>query len=384
MYALALAAALAATPQAGPATGSTAPPSAPPTLPAIQALRPVPGIDEVLEIPSPLRAMLQERVIDPGGSREDRIQRLAAMVLEPDGLGLEYDNDRTRTVAETWRDRRANCLSFTLVFVALARAAGMDAHVQEVDEVLAWYRDAGVIYGASHVNAGIRGGLRQHTLDVEQNILAMRSRPRVVDDARALAHFRNNRGAELMASGDLAGARAQLEAALEADPRFVPAWNNLGVLELRAGHFEAAGTALRAAWRLAPKHTATLSNLVNLYQRSGQAGLAADFVARLEKVRRTDPFAQFVLALGCEDAGNYACAATHYRKAIRLDGGQHAFHFGLARAYFLAGQPELARHEMARALKLADTDRARGMYRRKLDHLERWPGVEDGHALHAR
>src|SRR5690606_32575727 len=299
MYALALAAALAASPAAEPA--AALPP--PPTLPTVQAVQHIPGIDEVLEIPPDLRAMLQERVIARGGSREDRIERLAAMVLEAGGLALEYDNDRTRTVAETWRDRRANCLSFTLVFVALARAAGMNAHVQEVDEVLAWYRDAGVIYGASHVNAGIRGGLRQHTLDVEQNILAMRSRPRVVADARALDHFRNSRGAELMASGDLAGARAQLEAALEADPRFVPAWNNLGVLELRAGHFEVAGTALRAAWRLAPKHTATLSNLVNLYQRSGQAGLATDFVARLEKVRRTDPFAQFVLALGCEDAG---------------------------------------------------------------------------------
>lgn len=382
MYAMALAAALAAS---QPATPPAVPPAeqAPPAV-AVQQPPHIPDLAEIMAIPPELRVLLQERVIAPGGTRQEQLERLVVLVFDQTALAIEYDNDRTRTVAETWRDRRANCLSFTLVFVALARAAGMDAHVQEVDEVLAWYRDAGVIYGASHVNAGIRGGLRQHTLDVEQNILAMRSRPRVVDDARALAHFRNNRGAELMASGDLAGARAQLEAALEADPRFVPAWNNLGVLELRAGHFEAAGTALRAAWRLAPKHTATLSNLVNLYQRSGQAGLAADFVARLEKVRRTDPFAQFVLALGCEDAGNYACAATHYRKAIRLDGGQHAFHFGLARAYFLAGQPELARHEMARALKLADTDRARGMYRRKLDHLERWPGVEDGHALHAR
>ncbi|TWH09023.1 MULTISPECIES: tetratricopeptide repeat protein [Pseudoxanthomonas] len=382
MYALALAAALAASPAAEPPAEPVAALPPPPTLPTVQAVQHIPGIDEVLEIPPDLRAMLQERVIARGGSREDRIERLAAMVLEVGGLALEYDNDRTRTVAETWRDRRANCLSFTLVFVALARAAGLEARVQEVGEVLAWYRDAGVIYGASHVNAGVRAGLRRYTLDVERNILAMRDRPRAIDDIRALAHFRNNRGAELMAAGDLEGARAQLEAALEADPEFVPALNNLGVLEQRAGNLDASAAALRAAWRLQPAHTATLSNLVNLYQRSGQAELAADFVARLEQVRRSDPFAQFVLALGCEEAGNYACAVTHYRNAIRLHGGQHAFHFGLARAYFLSGHPDLARREMARAAKLGDTDRVRAMYRRKLEHLEHWPG--NGHALHAR
>ena len=382
MYALALAAALAAAPKEDLPAPATA--AEPPTLPAVQAAQYIPGIDEVLEIPPGLRAMLQERVIAPGGNREKRLERLAAMVLEADGLALAYDNDRTRTVAETFRDRRGNCLSFTLLFVALARAAGMEANVQEVSEDLAWYRDAGVIYGASHVNAGIRSGMRLHTLDLERNILAMRDSPRRIDDMRALAHFRNNRGAELMAAGDLGGARAQLHAATEADPGFVPAWNNLGVLEMRAGNIEAATRALRTAWRLAPEHTATLSNLVKLYERSGQSREAADFVARLEQVRRNDPFAQFVLALGCEETGNYACAVTHYRNAIRLQARQHAFHFGLARAYFLGGELDLARREMARAARLGDTDRVREMYRRKLDHLERWPGIEDGHALNAR
>src|SRR5690606_983448 len=128
---LALAAALAASPAAEPPAEPVAALPPPPTLPTVQAVQHIPGIDEVLEIPPDLRAMLQERVIARGGSREDRIELLAAMVLEAGGLALEYDNDRTRTVAETWRDRRANCLSFTLVFVALARAAGLEARVQE-------------------------------------------------------------------------------------------------------------------------------------------------------------------------------------------------------------------------------------------------------------
>src|SRR5690606_36054804 len=106
MYALALAAALAAAPMEDlPAPATVSEPS---TLPTVQATQYIPGIDEVLEIPPGLRAMLQERVIAPGGNREKRLERLAAMVLEADGLALAYDNDRTRTVAETFRDRRGN------------------------------------------------------------------------------------------------------------------------------------------------------------------------------------------------------------------------------------------------------------------------------------
>jgi len=368
MYALALAAALAASPAAEPA--AALPP--PPTLPTVQAVQHIPGIDEVLEIPPDLRAMLQERVIARGGSREDRIERLAAMVLEAGGLALEYDNDRTRTVAETWRDRRANCLSFTLVFVALARAAGLEARVQEVGEVLAWYQDAGVIYNANHVNAGIRNGVQRQTVDLDSNILATRDRPRGVSDARAIAHFHNNRGAELMAAGDPAAARASLDASLASDAGFVPAWNNLGVLLLRQGDTRGAERAYLAALRLQPEHGPTLNNLVALYRRTGDLRQADRYAWRLEKAQRSDPFHQFMRALECENGGDYACAIARYRRAIRLQDGEHQFHFGLARAYFLSGDPDRAQRELQRAYALGSSDTVRSVYRRKLEHLRRW------------
>ncbi|KAF1703354.1 tetratricopeptide repeat protein [Pseudoxanthomonas suwonensis] len=382
MYAMALAAALAAS---QPATPPAVPPAeqAPPAV-AVQQPPHIPDLAEIMAIPPELQVLLQERVIAPGGTRQEQLERLVVLVFDQTALAIEYDNDRTRTVAETWRDRRANCVSYTLLFVALARAAGMDAYVQEAGEVLAWYRDAGVIYSASHVNAGIRSGMRQQTVDVDRNILATRGRPRGVSDARALAHVYNNRGAELMADGDLAGARALLEAALMADRKFVPAWNNMGVLQQRLGDERKALEALHTARRLAPEHASTLSNLVNAYQRNGQPEQAARYAARLEEIRRTDPFAQFMLALECEDEGDYGCAIARYQRAIRIQGGEHAFHFGLARAYFLDGQLEHAQREMAKAASLGDTERVRNVYRRKLESLERWRMAQASRAPRAR
>lgn len=359
LTALTLMAALAVAPAPMPTTSTTSTATA------------VPTEAEVMAVPAELREVVMERVAAPGGSRDDRLDRLAAYVFDDDGLDLQYDNEMTRTVAEVYRDRKANCLSFTLLFVALAREVGLEAQVQEVGEVLAWYQDEGVIYNANHVNVGVRTGTQWQVVDVDTNILAARNRPRNIDDRRAMAHFHNNRGAELMAAGD-PRAHALLQAALADDPDFVPAWNNLGVLLLRGGDVHGAEFAYMTALRRNGEHAATLSNLVTLYRRSGDERLQRRFEWRLDKVQRTDPFHQFMLALECENDGDYRCAVARYKRAIRLQGDEHQFHFGLARAYFLAGDLGRAQRELGRAYTLGGNEKVRSVYRQKLDSLQRW------------
>ena len=43
-----------------------------------------------------------------------------------------YD-EITRTASETFRARRGNCLSFSNMFVAMARDVGLDVQFQEVE-----------------------------------------------------------------------------------------------------------------------------------------------------------------------------------------------------------------------------------------------------------
>lgn len=332
----------------------------------------VPDAAQVMAVPAELREQVQRRVVAPGGSRTQRLERLADFVFGDGGLALQYDNSSTRTVAEVYRDRKANCLSFTLLFVALAREAGLEAQVQEVGEVLAWYQDEGVIYNANHVNVGVRAGPQWQVVDLDTNILAARNRPRGVDDRRAMAHFHNNRGAELMVEGDVAAARAALLAALEDDPDFVPAWNNLGVLLLREGDVRGAERAYLAALRRKPEHAATLSNLVGLYRRHGEMRMQQHYEWRLDKVQRSDPFHQFMRALECESNGDYDCAIARYRRAVRLQNGEHTFHFGLARAYFLSGDLARAQRELGRAYALGGNEQVRSVYRQKLENLRRW------------
>lgn len=369
LLALSLATATATDPIPSPVTGI--PIQATTSATAVK----VPDQAQIMDLPPDLRRLLQERVVALGGSEEQRMMRVLSLVFDDAGVGLSYDISKTLTVAEVWQQRKANCLSFALLVVAMAREAGLEAHVRELGEVVAFYQDAGIVYNVDHVNVSIRVGDKNRIIDMDRSIMMSRQRPRIIDDSRAVAHFHNNRGAELMGEGQLEQAEAALRAAVSLAPDFVPAWNNLGVLLQRQGQYDAAENALLAAYRLGSNLGPTLRNLANFYVRSDQPTQAQAYSQRLDQVSRNDPFHHFGLALACEHQGDHGCAIKHYRHAIRLQPGEHQFHFGLARAFAIAGDLPAARRELARAAQAAGGDGVRSLYERKLRDL---------HAMHSR
>lgn len=315
---------------------------------------PAPGVEpppqeQVMAVPAELREQLHERVIAGGGSDRQRFNRLLDFVFGDDGLALLYDAHSTHTVAGTWRGGKANCLSFSLLFVALAREAGLRADVQEIDQVLVWYKQDGIVYNASHVNVGVRIDGRASTIEISQAPVIARHAPKIIPDQRALAHYYNNRGAELLAAGDIDSAFRHMQASLELDPGFASSWNNLGVLHLRKDNLRAAEDSYLAALDLEPKHGPTLFNIVGLYRRLGEMEQLDKYQRRLEKARLADPFHQFLMAMEAEERGDHPRAVLHYKRAIRLHRHEELFHFGLARVYFAMGETRQGNRALARA-----------------------------------
>jgi Tfp pilus assembly protein PilF len=330
---------------------------------------PVPDAQEIHALPPALRAQVQAGLQQQGAlPARERLDWLIRFVFGPQGLGLDYDDHRTRTVAEAVADRKANCVSFTLLFMALAQEAGLPARAQEYDQVLMLYPQGDLIYTARHMNVRVRAGLRSYSVDIDRHALVARDAARPASPARVLAHYYNNRGMELMAAGELAAARAHLDQALAQDPRYVPAWNNLGVLLLRSGDAAQAEAAYLSALALAPEHVGTLFNLVGLYAQGGDAPRQAVFQRRLQQAQAEDPAQQFLLGVERERQGDHAGAIPHYRRALQHFGNVHQLHFHLARAYRLAGEPRRAAHALQRAWQLGD-DAARARYRALLDEL---------------
>lgn len=344
--------------------------AAPQAIPVQAPALPEPAA--ILAVPPELEALLEQQVVRATASREARLERLVDLLFGTQGLALEYDGSRTRTIAESFADHKANCLTFSLMFVALARRAGIDAHVQETDRVLVW-QGSGALYGNGHVNVGVRIGRSRMTVDIDSSVISIRGMPRVIDDRRALSHYYNNRGAELMADGELHAARAHLARAIELTPDFIGAWNNLGVLAGREGALEQSRSAYARALEIDPRHSPSLSNMINLYRRLGDGRRQAEFEARLEEVQRRDPFHQILLAMNYEQAGDYAAAVQYYRRALRLKAREHFVYYGLARAYAHLGDVRRATDALVHA---RDAARDKGaIYQAKLDRLRQ---------LHAR
>lgn len=331
---------------------------------------PPPPPEQVMAIPEELRAMLQRRVVEPSGnSRKRRLDLLLDFMFDESALGMQYQYDASTTVAESFRTRKANCLAFTLMTVALAREAGLSAHGQEIDRVLSWQLTGSVVVQNMHTNAGVNVNGERFVVDVASDELLPIARPRRIDDRRLLALFYNNNAMQLMMDGHPQQARAWLDAALRqgADPLL---WNNAGVISLRTGDPAGAERLFLRALKQDPSHNASLSNLVAYYQRSGDDARASYWGKRAERVLRRDPVQQFIRGLESEQAGDYTEAARHFRQAIALDRDEQLFHFGLARAYLRLGQLRLADNELVRAHDLSNgNEQAR--YQAKLDALRR-------------
>lgn len=312
----------------------------------------LPDPEDVLALDPHMQEFLQERVLSKANSPAARQRLLMEAVFGTDGVGMRYDGGTTRSVVETFHSGKGNCLSFTLMYVAMARALGLDVQYQEVDQGI-WQRQGDTILRTSHINVQLRLEGRTQIIDFELESHFARASTSRVDESRALAHYYNNRGIELLLAGESDVGMAWVERATGVDPGFVPAWANLGVALRQAGREAEAEQIYLRALALAPSHAQTLSNLVGLYERWKDEPRKAGYVLRLREVRRDDPYHEFEQGLKQERSGDYALAARHFRRAVRLHEAEELFHLALFRVYYLADNADRAARHLVRANQLA-------------------------------
>lgn len=325
--------------------------------------------EEVLALSPEMEVFLARRV-DRSGSSHSRLRQLATAIVRERTFGLDYD-DRTRTAAETFRDRRGNCMSFSNMFIAMARHIGLDASFQEVDIPPDWSLEEHAYVLNRHVNVHIDLGWgADQVIDFAIDDFRSSYDHRVISDGRALAHFYNNIGVEHMQAGDTAAALVCFGRAVgEHDRRFSPAWVNLGTLYLRHDHLAHAEAAYLQALRADRFDLVALSNLANLYESRGDGEWAEHYRQRVRTHRMRNPYYRFHLAHRAYLAGDYPAAVDHLRYAVRSRKGEGRFCFLLGLVYLRMGQEEVAERWLARARELAASDDLRRHYSHKFEAL---------------
>ena len=330
------------------------------------AARPAPvgdaAVQAAMALPEDLRRMLPADVVNRRIGDANRAQALIDFMIADDGLALRYQEQPTLGIAESFVQRRVNCLSFTMMFIAMARASGIKAFAQASDVALSMRIQDGTLFRATHVNAGVLIDGEHYSVDVGWRGVAAGRKPRRISDARTVALLHNNHAVEHLLQGESAAAAQAIAAALALDAGSATLWSNAGVVHARAGRRDEAERAYLRAIALQRDHIGALATLVGFHRAGGNAVQLALYDKRLQRAQALDPFSQFLIGQSRAEAGIPADAIAHYRRAIRMLPDEPQFHRSLADAYESIGDPVAATRARDRALRLeAKQDAERGI-----------------------
>ncbi len=324
------------------------------------ASQPIPSAEDVFGLSTDMGRFLDANV---GGKTDERtfVQLIDAM--ETFGIRqLIYDND-TLTASRTFEERRGNCLSFTNMFLVMARHVGLRAKFQEVSISPEWIRQGEMQVLRRHVNVYVRLTGKGKSMDRKGDRVVdfddeggpQASMETIISDSRALAHFYNNWAVDSLEVGntDLAFAYAR-KAIVDGDANFSPAWGLIGVLYRRAERLDLAEAAQLRALQAEPDDTVAMSNLERLYASQGRDELAEYYRDQVLGHRLRNPYFRMEKAREAYQAGDYPGAVAHLRKAISLKNDESEFYFLLRDSYYQMGDILRARKYHAKAHKVLD------------------------------
>jgi cytochrome c-type biogenesis protein CcmH/NrfG len=329
---------------------------------------------EVLAVSPEMRKFLNAHV-DRTASENLKLHQLVTAIMDSKTFGVTYDTT-TRTASETFRSRQGNCLSFSSMFVAMAREVGLKVQFEEVEIPPDWTLDKDTYMLNQHVNVRVDLGPAGVKV-VDFNIGDFKASYEIqeIPDARALAHYYNNLGVERMIAGDTASALVCFRKSIaDGNLRFSPAWCNLGTLYLRAHRPAHAEAAYLEALKEDEGDLVAMSDLARLYDRLGDQERADAYRQRVIHHRWLNPYYRYDLARQAYAEHRYDVAIGHLRYAIRQRPKEDQFCSLMGLAYLAKGDHKAARRWLAKAEELAATDAQRRRYSNKIDMLLRATG----------
>lgn len=247
------------------------------------------------EIDESMRTWVRETVRLEGSER--RLGHLLKAILERDGRQMLYQRGSTATAREAWQTSRANCLSFTHLYVGLAREVGLDVYYLRVSDVQRFEKEGDLVIASDHVTAAWGPPGQRRVLDFSDRPVTAYRDTEPISDLTAIALHYANVGAERIREGRLHEAEESLRLSVRIDPQLGDGWVNLGVALRRLGRTREAEASFRRAVEVDPRLVPGYNNLAVLLEAEDRFEEARRF-RDLASSRRDyrDPFSY--LALG--------------------------------------------------------------------------------------
>ena len=325
-------------------------------------------IDNFFEVSPEMKEFLDKNVM-VNATDYGKFNALVMTIFDKNGLNMVYSNHRTTAPKETFALREGNCLSFTAMYIAMARYCGFDAQFQEVSDLSRWTQKGEFTVYNRHMNCLVI--LDGRPKEIDFNYFKKREfifvRP--VTDMRGIAHFYNNLGAEELSKNNIEHAKIYFEKTIETDPGFSYGWTNLGILHRVNGDFDLAMDCYKKAAEMNKMDPTPLLNLSYLYKIKGDDRQAERVLKKVKHFQDQNPFHHYELGKASYDEGNYKEAIAHLEKAVKLHNTHPKFLLSLTAAYQMAGETKKAARLIEKAKIYAETYEEKELYDKKLQLL---------------
>lgn len=302
----------------------------------------------------------------------EKVKALQVALLtaqEAGGHGIVYNAYVTEVPMVTFEQRRANCLSFTLLYVALARAVGIYAQVNEVQVPPTWdLRNKKDMVFLRHVNVKVpipRENINilntdDVVIDLEMNRYRANYSQHEINDTSAAAQFYSNRAMEHLENNNMIDAFLSLRKSINLNDQQSYVWSNLGVLYSRKQLWREAELTYLHGLELNSEDLTIMNNLSFLYNKIGNKVLSKKYSKLAQRYRESNPFYQYSLALSAYEQGDYSAASQFITRSIDLEKNDTRFYELAASIYDKQGRLFKASEMLKKAKKLKSTELYKG------------------------
>lgn len=323
--------------------------------------------EELMAVSPEIRAYLSQ--LPKGASPEEKWSLLVAQFRA--GLfEVQYDIFTTLPVADTFRRRKGNCLSVTMLLVAMARELGINASFNQVLVPPTRLAEAEVMVNFRHINLAVdlAGGRQVIDFGVVEFDVAFANQ--LVSDRVALSQFYNNVAAERLLAGDHSAAFANLRKALELAPGNSDFWVNLGVLYEKENLGSLAEESFIQALQLNPLNMVAARNLERVLRKQDRGTFVEGLVASVQERRREDPLFIYFQARQAYQTGRYTEARRLLERGVRKEGKSHRLYFLLGITSFRLRDFASSKEHLRHAFALVRDPQVKRDYERQLFELQ--------------
>ena len=296
-------------------------------------------------------------------TRELAAGKIAKWLIDDDGLGLEYDVEANFIPADAFTERRANCLSFTLLLHALTDYMGIAIHINEVDIPTNWGLNSSesmVFY--RHVNAVQLANARRQVFDLALDQYRFDYPQRRISLEHGYAQLLSNRAIDALNADDLKRAHHLMKLALSIYGRDANLWVNYGVISEHLGDDTTAELVFRHALAIDPMTLVAVTNLARFLEEQNSWEESRQLQDVAEWIRRTNPYYHYLTAQDLISAGELQEAKAHIDSAIRLHSEDARFYAVRSRIAIADNRYRKAYSDMKKAYRLSQLPEERNAF----------------------